>query len=136
MVKNVFIWKEITLTTKNKIGLLANIVKIIADHGINIEGIVGYSMDDEASIMIVAENITAAKETLIQNGFEVKENDVVVVDLQNTPGALKSLTAKIAGENIDIKYIYGTVTLEEGVSRLVLVTSSNERTLVLLKEKK
>jgi len=136
MIKDAFIWKEITLITKNKIGLLANIAKIIADHGINIEGIVGYSMDDEASVMIVAENITAAKETLIQNGFEVKENEVVVVDLKNKPGALKSLATKIAAQNIDIKYIYGTVTLEEDVSRLVLATNANERTLVLLKEKK
>jgi len=136
MVKNAFIWKEITLTTKNKIGLLANIAKIIADHGINIEGIVGYSMDDEASIMIVAENITAAKETLLQSGFSVRDNEVVVVDLQNKPGALKSLAMKIAEQNIDIKYIYGTVTLEEGISRLVLATSANERTLVLLKGKK
>ncbi|MDD4954943.1 MAG: ACT domain-containing protein [Candidatus Omnitrophica bacterium] len=134
MVKNAFIWKELTLTTKNKVGLLAHIAKIIADHGINIEGIVGYSMDGEANIMIVAENITEAKETLSQSGFSVKESEVLVVDLRNKSGALKSLAAKISEHNIDIKYIYGTVTLEEGISRLVLATSANEKALVILKE--
>lgn len=136
MIRNANICKEIVVTAENKVGMLANMSKILADHGINIEGVAGYEMGSEAKVMIVADDTLRAKEALEKAGYKnIKEYEVVIVDLENKPGALKSITAKMAAEKIDIKYTYGSACPEGGPARIVLSTSNNEKALVLFRAK-
>ena len=60
MIKNAEMGKELVLTVPNKMGTMANVSKVLADHGINIEGVAGYAMGNEAKIMIVAEDLLRA----------------------------------------------------------------------------
>ena len=136
MVKNVNLAKEIVVTAENKVGLLAGMSKILADHGINIEGVAGYEMGNEAKLMFVVSDTLRAKEALEKAGYnKTKEYEVIVVDLENKPGALKGITAKLAAEKIDIKYMYGTTCSEGCPARIILATDSNEKALVALKTK-
>lgn len=135
MVKNAEMGKEIQVTVANKIGILANMSKVLGDHGINIEGVAGYAQGSEAKIMIVTDDELRAKEALVKAGYKsLKEKEVVVVDLINKPGALKSITAKLAEEKIDILYTYGTSCPEGCPARLILSTSDNEKALVAIKK--
>jgi hypothetical protein len=136
MVKDVNLGKELVVTAPNKVGILADMSKILADHGINIEGVAGYTANNEAKIMIVAEDELRAKEALARGGYDnCKENEVIVVDLVNKSGALKGITAKLAAENIDIRYTYGTACPSGCPARLILATTNNEKALVSLKAK-
>jgi len=128
--------KELVVTTENKVGILANITKILADHGINIEGVAGYAVDKLAKIMVVAEDNLRAKEAIVKAGYkDTKESEIVVVDLQNKPGALKGVSAKLAAEKIDIKYMYGTTCPSGCPARLIFATTQNEKAVVALKAK-
>ncbi len=136
MVRDVNLGKELVVTAPNSIGMLADISRIMADHGINIEGAAGYSVETEAKIMIVADDASRAKDALAKGGYKnCKENEVIVVDLENKPGALKAVTAKIASGKIDLRYVYGTTCPAGCPARIILATSDNEKTLVLLKAK-
>ena len=136
MIKNAEMGKEILITVSNKVGILANMSKIMGEHGINIEGVAGYAQGNEAKIMLVVDDELRAKEALAKAGYKsLKEKDVVIVDLINKPGALKSIAAKLAEEKIDILYTYGTTCPEGCPARLILSTSDNEKTLVLIKKK-
>lgn len=136
MIKDANLGKELIVKMPNKVGILANISKILADRGINIEGVAGYAANNEASIMFVADDTLRAKEALAKGGYgNIKENEVVVVDLENKPGALKAITAKLAAEKIDIKYAYGTACPEGCPARIILSTSDNEKALVSFKAK-
>jgi len=133
MVKDVKLAKEIVVVQKNKVGILANISKILADAGINIRGVAGYAIDNDARIMLVTEDNLRAMDALKKSGYEaVKENEVVVAELVNKPGAMKSFTAKLAAEGVDMKYIYGSVCSKDpGI--IVLSTSDNEKVVVIFK---
>jgi len=134
MIKSVNLGKELVVTAPNKIGILANISKILADHGINIEGVAGYAANNEAKIMLVVDDTLRGREALEKNGYKtIKENEVIVVVLENKPGALKGITAKMVAEKIDIKYTYGSACPEGCPARLILSTSDNERALVVFK---
>lgn len=137
MIKDAKLDKELVVAVPNKIGTLANISKILAEHGINIEGVAGYAVDDAtAKIMLVADDLLRARETLAKNGYKnIKENEVAVVDLENKAGALKGLTAKLAAEKIDIKYIYGTTCPTGCPARLIISTTANEKAVVAMKGK-
>lgn len=136
MLKKVELGREIAVTVANKIGVLADMSKILADHGINIAAVAGYALDNEAEIMLVTDDNLRAMDALKEKKYtSVKENEVVVVELEDTPGALKNISAKLAAENIDIKYIYGTTCLEGCPARLIIATSDNERAIVVFKKK-
>ena len=136
MIQDVKLSKEISVLVANKIGILADISKIAADHGLNIEAVAGYAgKDNEAKIMLVASDNLRASDALKKAGYtNLRESDVVVIDLENKPGALKSVTNKLAAENIDIKYIYGTACAQGCPAKIVLSTSDNKKALVLFKK--
>ena len=134
MIKKVTLAKELVVTSENKVGILANISKILADHDINIEGIAGYGDAKEAKLMLVTDDNLRAGDALKKAGYKsVKESEVILLDLINKPGALKNVSARLAADNIDIRYMYGTICTEGCPARIVLATNSNEKAFVLLK---
>lgn len=136
MIKEVKLAKEIVVAVPNKAGILANISKILAEHGINIEGVAGYVTDNDARLMLVTEDNLRAVDALKKAGYEsIRESEIVMAELMNKAGALKSFTAKLTAGGIDIKYIYGTAGEGASPARMMLSTSDNEKTVVLFKEK-
>lgn len=136
MLKGVRQGKEIKINVANKIGILSDMSKVIADYGINIEALAGYAMDDKtAEIILITDDNLRASEALKKSNYKsIKEADVVIVDLENKPGALKHITSALAAKDIDINYIYGTSCAEGCPSRVVLSTSDNQKALLVLKK--
>lgn len=124
--------KEVVVNVANKIGILADMSKILADHGINIEGVAGYATEaNTAKIMLVTEDDTRAVEALKKSGYtNAKENEVVVLALENKPGNLKIITAKLAAAGVDIKYIYGTACSGHCPAKIIMATTDNEKAVV------
>ena len=135
MLKSAELGKEILVTVMNRIGVLADMAKILADHGINILAVTGYAVNNDANIMIVTEDNLRAVDALKKAGYKgTKENPVLILELENKAGALKNITAKLASENIDIKYLYGTTCSSACPSRVVLSTNNDEKALVAFKK--
>jgi len=134
MIKSARLGKEITVTIVNKIGVLEDISKLLADHGINIIGLAGYAVDKEAKIMLVTEDNLRATDALKKAGYKsLKENEVLIVELENKVGALKLVTAKLLSEELDIKQVYGTTCTASCPAILILSTSDNEKAIVAFK---
>jgi len=136
MLKNAQLGKEIVITVANKIGILADVSKILAEHGINIEAVAGYAeKDGNAKIMLVTADNLRASDALIKAGYKsAKENEIVILGLENKAGALKMISGILAAEGVDIKYIYGTACSGECPARMVLSTTDNEKALVAFKK--
>jgi hypothetical protein len=135
MLKSAELGKEILVTVMNRIGVLADMSRILADHGINIQAVTGYAVNNDATIMIVTEDNLRAMDALKKAGYKgAKENSVIMLEIENKAGALKTITAKLASENIDIRYIYGTACTGSCPSRVVLSTNNDEKALVAFKK--
>jgi hypothetical protein len=135
MIKGVGIGEEIVITTDNKVGLLADISKIMAESGINIEAVVGYEYEKKARLMLVTSANLLMIDGLRKKGYDsVKETEVVEVDIENKPGAIKVVTTELANNGIDIHYIYLTSCTLGCSSKMVLETSDNEKTIALLQK--
>jgi hypothetical protein len=134
MIKRVTLGEEIEIATKNKIGLLADIAAMLANHGINIESALGYETGNTAKLMLVTSaNLLIVGELKKKNYKSVKETEVLIVELEDKPGALKVVTTELKKAKIDIRYLY--VTTMSGAScasKMVLQTSDNEEAMALL----
>lgn len=136
MVKNAYQAKEICVTVANKIGVLADIAKIVSSHGINISAVAGYAVDENnAKIMLVTEDNVRAQDALKKSKYtSIQERPVVIVELENKSGALRQITDKLAAQSIDIKQVYGTACSAGCPAKIVLSTSDNDKALVAFKK--
>ena len=135
MIKNVMLGEEITITTRNKVGILADVAMMLANKGINIEAVLGYEVGITGKLLLITSaNIIIINELRKKRYKLVKEREVILVDLENKPGALKVVATEMKENKIDIRYAYVTpcTCANKGSSRMVLQTSDNERAMVLL----
>ncbi len=136
MIKNAKLAKEIAVTVVNKIGVLADMARIVAGHGINIIAVSGYAVGKNATILLVTDDNLRAADALKKARYKsLKEKEVLVVELEDKPGALKNLTARLDGAGIDIKEAYGTTCPDGCPARIVVSTSNNDKALVLFRKK-
>ena len=135
MIKAANLGKQIAVTVVNKIGVLADMSKLIADHGISIQAVAGYAVNNEAKIMLVTDDNLRASDALQKSGYKsLKEEEVVIIDLEDKPGALKLVTSVLVKENIDIKQLYGTTCASGCPAKIIISTNDNEKALVALKK--
>ena len=136
MLKGARFGREIVVSVVNKIGVLADASRALAEHGINIEAVAGYAKEDNtAKIMFVTADTLRTVDALKKAGYNsINENEVVIVELEDKPGALKFVTAKLAAEEIDIKHIYGTTCATGCPARIVFSSSNNQKALAAFRK--
>ena len=135
MIKAANLGKQIVVTVVNKIGVLADMSKLVADHGINIQAVAGYAVNNEAKILFVTDDNLRASDALKKSGYNsLKEEEVVIVDLEDKPGALKIVTSDLAKEGIDIKQLYGTTCGSNCPAKMIISTNNNEKALLVFKK--
>lgn len=125
--------KQLNIATPDKVGVLEELTNIISAQGINIEAICAYGMEDKAVFYVITNNNAKLKQAISSKGWQVKENDVVMVDLENKPGALSKLATTIKSKNINLKYCYGSACTSSCPCRLVLCADNSNELLAALK---
>ena len=109
---------------KNKPGVLADMGEILGKNNINMEGICGFPLKDEAIIHILVEDETTTKWILEAAGFEVRAvREVLVIDVGNMagkPGSGGKIARNIGdvGVNIDLIYFAEHNKLVVGVDNI------------------
>jgi hypothetical protein len=116
--------RDLTVILKNRPGMLADMGETLGNNGINMEGICGFPLKDEAIIHILVEDETTTRYILEQAGFQVQAvREVLVIDIGNIigkPGTGGNLARKIgnAGVNIDLIYFAENNRIVVGVDNI------------------
>lgn len=117
--------KQISFVTPDEIGILAKVSGGIAGAKININALSACSMQDKGYFMIVTDNNIKAKRALTKAGFEVTEEDVILVEMPNRVGEMQKVAAKIAAAGVNISYAYATVG--SGRSTFCIFKTNNDK---------
>src|SRR3954449_1165635 len=100
---------DLTIDIENEPGALARIAAAISDAGVNIAAATCVGAHDRAELHILVKHAEATKHALaLSHDVTVThEEEVVVVEVEDSPGALADLTRKVAkaGVNIDLVYV-------------------------------
>ncbi|MDD5018902.1 MAG: hypothetical protein PHS61_00555 [Candidatus Omnitrophica bacterium] len=122
--------KQVLVTTSNKAGEFAAITAALSDAKVNLVGICAWSEGDKANFALLADNVTAAKNALKAKGYQVAEEDVITVKLEDKVGAAADIAKKIKDAGINLDYVYGTVC-GCADTKALLVVGSKEKTKIL-----
>jgi hypothetical protein len=99
---------DLVIDIENSPGALADVAAAISDAGVNIAAATFTGGGERAELHILVPHAGAARHSLAISHLAVsREREVVVVEVEDTPGVLADLTRKIAraGINLDLVYI-------------------------------
>jgi hypothetical protein len=100
---------DLVIDVENTPGALAKVTSAISDAGVNIAAATCVGPAERAELHILVKHAEAARHSLaLSHDVTIaREREVVVVNVEDTPGVLADLTRKIAlaGVNIDLVYV-------------------------------
>lgn len=106
-------------------GALAKALTCVSTAGINIDG---YA-EMNGMVHILALDLAATRDCLVKAGFkELQKQDVVVVPVEDEPGAAAGVFQRIANAHINVRYTY----LATG-NRLVISAADPQAVIAALK---
>lgn len=127
--------EQLTILAANKPGVLANICGSLSDENINILGITVVDHLEYAMIRMVVSDPKKAVHLLGEAGILVYEGEVLQIPLKKGPGSLEFVAEILAEEKLNIEYVYGTESSNNGEAILYLKSNNNQKALEILKKK-
>lgn len=98
---------DLTIALSHRPGTLAAASGVLGGAGINIEGQCAYVCGGRGVYHLLVEDAVSAYRALIDAGFEVlAERRVVVIRVENRPGATASVLRHAAERGVDIDLAY------------------------------
>jgi hypothetical protein len=120
---------EIYVVLENRPSVLGELCAYLSENEINIEAIGVF----HETAKIYVKNLNKALKLLTKQNYMTELRDVLLVDLENTPGALADVTSKLGDEGINIEYCYGTLSRHGDKVSVILDVSNIEKAEKLLK---
>jgi hypothetical protein len=111
--------KQFSVMVENKRGALAQVCSKLAEKAVNILALMVPEQAGVAPIRLVVNTEETARKVLEAMGNSYTEEEVLVVEVSDKPGALGKVTRKLADHGIDVKYAYGSI--EKGVDKAMIV---------------
>jgi hypothetical protein len=99
---------DLLIRVENEPGMLARVAAAVSDAGVNLSAATCTRPGDSADLHVLVKHPEAAKHALATAGLAVtEEREVVVVSVDDAPGALADLAHKVAaaGVNLDLVYV-------------------------------
>jgi hypothetical protein len=126
------IGKQLSVFMENKPGRLSHICTTLAEASVNIYAMTVHDTVDHAIVRMMVDNPTKALVILEEEGLYIVTQDVVVIEIDNTPGVISDIAKKLFRADINIEYAYCTATKNQEVGCLVIKTKDAELTLEIL----
>jgi len=108
---------ELRLRLANSPGALGAVCQALAEARVNI---LALGLDSRGELRLLVDNHIHAAGVLRERHYEVIERDVLVLDVPNTPGALASVLAIMAGADVNIERAYGGAAAGAPAAALVV----------------
>lgn len=132
MITVIDVRKQISIFLENKPGTLADVTESLQEESINILAMTVSDTIDHAVVRMMVDKPGEAIHRLEEQNLLVVENDVIVVDLENEPGALANMADRLADHGINIEYAYCTASPAQQKGMMIIRVDNPQEALELL----
>lgn len=98
---------QISVFLENRAGQLAEVIRTLAEAGINIKGLSLADTSDFGILRLIVCEGKRAIDVLLQNGFTMGLTSVLAVALTNECGSLNGILRPLSEAGINVEYMYG-----------------------------
>jgi hypothetical protein len=124
--------KQVSVFLENKPGRLANVLSALAKEKINITALTVMDSHDNSVLRVVTNDPARTRQVLANLNTRHTENDVLVVELRNQPGALAHVCELLGAEHINIEYAYCSSGGRNGKTVGVFKVSNTDKAMKIL----
>ncbi|MHB1400574.1 MAG: amino acid-binding protein [Trichloromonadaceae bacterium] len=110
--------KQLSIPLENSPGRLHEVTKALGDAGINLRAhCICDSTHDFGVLRILVSDLAAARAVIMQRYIPARVDDVVAVEIEDTPGSLANILSLFLGSRINVEYMYAVAgaNLEKAV---------------------
>ncbi len=97
---------QISIFLENRSGELADVVDVLARHGIDVKAVTLADMADFGILRIIVEDAERTRAVLKEAGFTVDRTRVIAVEVPDRPGGLADAVRALKGRGINVEYMY------------------------------
>jgi hypothetical protein len=112
---------EFTVHLANRPGMLAMLAERISSSGTNIEALAAYGVGEEGRVHLMVDDAVTTRSVLRRAGLSFEERDVLVTTIPNRPGAVATMSRRLADAGVNIEAIYLLRCSAEGMEFAVAV---------------
>ena len=126
--------KRIIIMAENRVGVIADIGKILADDNINIETLDTESTGDNGIVILTTDDTDQALYALANAGFRAVSDEALILKLKDEPGALAKIAEKFKQSHLNIRSLH-ILSRQAGYSMVALTTDDKEKAQMLIDDK-
>jgi len=130
---NVRLHTEIVIETEDRVGVVAEVSRLLGDMGISIVSIVVRTSDDSATLHLLTSSQSHAYDALRGAGFSVEEREVILMEIPHHPGYLCRMSEALARKEVAIQELYATVSDDSPTGVIVIRCANNSSAVLLLR---
>jgi hypothetical protein len=98
--------KQLTVSVPDRPGMLGELAAALGSKKINIHAMSAWVEADHGGVRVVVDKTAAAKKQLESQGWQTREDEVLMVTLGDQPGTLGSVATKLGAAGVNILYAY------------------------------
>ena len=96
---------RVTVVARDRPGLIAEVSEVLAARAVNIVAIAGETFGADAVLHLEVDALDAALSALAAAGFQAVSDDVLLLRIEDKPGALAQVSRRLADARINIRGI-------------------------------
>ena len=118
--------KQLTVFIQNKKGSVASVTEILSKNNVNLRALSIAETQDFGILRLVVNDNETAERVLTENGYLIKNIDVIGVKIGDEPGQLTSALNVLDYAGINVEYLYAFMARTEKHAYVVLRVEENE----------
>ena len=126
--------QRIIIMAENRVGVIADIGKVLADDHINIETLDAESTGDDGVVILTTDDPDGALQALTYAGFKAVSDEALILKLKDEPGALAKIAEQFKQSNLDIRSFH-ILDRQAGYSMVALTTDDRTKAQALIDDK-
>lgn len=127
--------KQISIFLEDKKGELSRLIRLLADHHINLEAFSIAESRDYGVLRVIADKPEETAALLREENWAYTQNEVLAVNVPDTPGSLTEILTTLADGGVSLAYSYAFLSRTQGQACIVLRVSNNAAAQELLAAK-
>lgn len=125
--------KQLTVLVPNELGIAARLTSCLAEHGVNIEEIDIEGVEGRGLVTLTVDRYDEALRALSEQGFRVITQDTLLIRLEDKPGALAAIAARLRDAALDLRSMH-ILRRDDTGTIASLVSSDNPKAKEILRD--
>lgn len=125
--------KQLSVFLENAPGRLYEATQALGEAGLNLRSLCISDTSDFGVLRILVSDVAKARRVIMEKQLPARIDDVVAVEIEDTPGSLARLLRPFQESKVNVEYMYALAGTSSGKAVMVFRFSDNDRAIEVLR---